>query len=85
MFTVIPDGPRGRDNYYQLLAISSGHVQKFRGIDYRITTELMEETDSLIQRVSDLITVDEGYRSRDQNESIRRWQFSGSMAPIVAM
>jgi len=67
-----PRWTEGRDNYYQLLAVSSGYVQKFRGIDYRITTELMQETHSLIQRVTNLITIDEGYRSRDQNESIRR-------------
>lgn len=67
-----PRWTEGRDNYYHVLEVSSGYVKKFRGIDYRITTELMQETDSLIQRVTNLITIDEGYRSRDQNESIRR-------------
>ncbi|KAL9047008.1 MAG: hypothetical protein Q9214_000305 [Letrouitia sp. 1 TL-2023] len=67
-----PRWTEGRENYYELIAIATGYVQKFRAIDYRITTELMQETDSLIQRVTNLITIDEGYRSRDQNESIRR-------------
>ena len=62
----------GHENDLTLTAVTSGYVKKFRAIDYRITTELMQETDTLIQRVSNLITIDEGYRSRDQNESIRR-------------
>ena len=67
-----PRWTEGRDDHYELIAIASGFLQKFRAIDYRITTELMQETDSLIQRVTNLISIDEGYRSRDQNESIRR-------------
>lgn len=67
-----PRWTEGRDNYYELLATASGYVQRLRAIDYKITSELMQETDSLIQRVTNLITIDEGYRSRDQNESIRR-------------
>ena len=67
-----PRWTEGRDNYYELLAIASGYVQRFRAVDYRTTTELMQETDNLIQRVTNLITIDEGYRSRDMNESIRR-------------
>ena len=61
-----------RDDYYELLATASGYLQRFRAIDYRITSELMQETDSIVQRVTNLITIDEGYRSRDQNASIRR-------------
>ncbi|KAL9614083.1 MAG: hypothetical protein Q9167_001437 [Letrouitia subvulpina] len=67
-----PRWTEGRENYYELIAIATGYLQKFRAIDYRISTELMQETDSLVQRVTNLITIDEGYRSRDQNESIRR-------------
>lgn len=67
-----PRWTEGHDNHFQLLAVASGYLQKFRAIDYRIMTELMQETDSLVQRISNLITIDEGYRSRDQNESIRR-------------
>lgn len=67
-----PRWTEGHKNYYELLAVASGYLQRFRAIDYRITTELMQETDTLVQRVSNLITIDEGYRSRDQNESIRR-------------
>ena len=67
-----PRWTESRDNYFELLAIASGYVQRFRAVDYRITTELMQETDNLIQRVTNLITIDEGYRSRDMNESIRR-------------
>ncbi|KAG0633111.1 hypothetical protein HOY80DRAFT_660734 [Tuber brumale] len=37
------------------------------GIEY-----LIRETNSLIQTTSNLITIEEGYRSRDQGESIRR-------------
>ena len=67
-----PRWTEGRDDYYELLAIASGYLQRFRAIDYRITSELMQETDSIVQRVTNLITIDEGYRSRDQNASIRR-------------
>ena len=67
-----PRWTEGHDNYYELLAIASGYLQRFRAIDYRITSELMQETDSTVQRVTNLITIDEGYRSRDQNASIRR-------------
>jgi putative N-acetylmannosamine-6-phosphate epimerase len=54
------------------MATADNLVQRFENIDFRITTELMQETDALIQRVTNLISIDEGYRSRDQNESIRR-------------
>ena len=67
-----PRWTEGRDDYYELLATASGYLQRFRAIDYRITSELMQETDSIVQRVTNLITIDEGYRSRDQNASIRR-------------
>lgn len=67
-----PRWTEGHDNHYELLAVASGYLERFRAIDYRIMTELMQETDTLVQRVSNLITIDEGYRSRDQNESIRR-------------
>ena len=67
-----PRWTEGRDDYYELLATASGYLQRFRAVDYRITSELMQETDSIVQRVTNLITIDEGYRSRDQNASIRR-------------
>ena len=67
-----PRWTEGRADYYELLAIASGYLQRFRAIDYRITSELMQETDSIVQRVTNLISIDEGYRSRDQNASIRR-------------
>ncbi len=37
-----------------------------------IRTDLVTETDFLIQRVTNLISIDESYRSRDANTSIRR-------------
>ena len=67
-----PRWTEGRDDYYELLATASGYLQRFRAVDYRITSELMQETDSIVQRVTNLITIDEGYRSRDQSASIRR-------------
>ena len=67
-----PRWTEGRDNYEVMSAVARGYVQKFEAIDFRITTELMQETDNLVQRVTNLISIDEGYRSRDQNESIRR-------------
>ena len=67
-----PRWTEGRTNYFELSSIARGYLTKFQALDYKITTELMQETDSLIQRVTNLITIDEGYRSRDQNESIRR-------------
>jgi hypothetical protein len=38
----------------------------------QIDDGLLRATDTLIQRVTNLISIDEGYRSRDQNESIKR-------------
>ena len=67
-----PRWTEGRDNYFETIAIASGYVQKLQAIDYRISTDLIKETDNLIQRVTNLIAIDEGYRSRDQNASIRR-------------
>lgn len=67
-----PQWTEGRDNIYEILAVAAGYLRRFQAIDYRITMELMTETDSLLQRVTNLISIDEGYRSRDQNESIRR-------------
>jgi hypothetical protein len=37
-----------------------------------ISADLVKETDFLIQRVTNLISIDESYRSRDVNSSIRR-------------
>ena len=67
-----PRWTEGRDDLYQLQAVSAGYIQRFRAVEYRIATDLIQETDSLIQRVTNLISIDEGYRSRDQNQSIRR-------------
>jgi hypothetical protein len=58
--------------YYATVGAASGYLQKPKAVYYRIQTELIQETDSLLQRVTNLISIDEGYRSRDQNESIRR-------------
>ncbi|KAF2462332.1 ankyrin repeat-containing domain protein [Lineolata rhizophorae] len=38
----------------------------------KITHELIHETDALIQKITNLIAIDEAYRSRDNNASIRR-------------
>ena len=57
-----PRWTEGHTNYYELLAVASGYLQRFRAVDHRITTELMQETNTLIQKVSNLITIDEGYR-----------------------
>ena len=62
----------GREDLFQLKAVAAGYVQRFRAIDYRIAIDLIQETDHLIQRVTNLISIDEGYRSRDQNQSIKR-------------
>ena len=67
-----PRWTEGRDDLFQLQAVAAGYVQRFRTIDYRIATDLIQETDHLIQRVTNLISIDEGYRSRDQNQSIKR-------------
>ena len=67
-----PRWTEGRDDLFQLQAVSAGFLQRLRAVEYRITTDLIQETDSLIQRVTNLISIDEGYRSRDQNQSIRR-------------
>jgi hypothetical protein len=37
-----------------------------------IQVDLLQETDVLIQRISNLISIDEGYRSRDLNASLAR-------------
>ncbi|QLI67461.1 uncharacterized protein G6M90_00g052210, partial [Metarhizium brunneum] len=67
-----PRWAEGRENQFETLSLASAYLQKLKAVDFRIQTELMQETDSLIQRVTNLISIDEGYRSRDQNESIRR-------------
>lgn len=67
-----PRWTEGRENQFETLSLASAYLQKLKAVDFRIQTELMQETDALIQRVTNLISIDEGYRSRDQNESIRR-------------
>jgi len=67
-----PRWTEGRDDYWQVIGICNGYLQRFKNIDFRIRTELINETDILIQRVTNLISIDEGYRSREQNDSIRR-------------
>lgn len=69
---VDPRWTEGRDDLYQLQAVAAGYIQRLHAIDYRLTAELIQETDHLIQRVTNLISIDEGYRSRDQNQSIKR-------------
>ena len=67
-----PRWTEGRDDLFQLQAVTAGYMQRLKSIDYRISTDLIQETDILIQRITNLISIDEGYRSRDQNQSIRR-------------
>lgn len=67
-----PRWAEDRINNFETMAIANDYVQRFERIDFRISTELLQETDALIQRVTNLISIDEGYRSRDQNDSIRR-------------
>lgn len=67
-----PRWAEDRTNNFETMVIANGYVQRFERIDLRISTELLQETDALIQRVTNLISIDEGYRSRDQNDSIRR-------------
>lgn len=67
-----PRWAEDRINNFETMAIANGYVQRFERIDLRILAELLQETDALIQRVTNLISIDEGYRSRDQNDSIRR-------------
>jgi hypothetical protein len=62
----------GREDYWQVHAVCASYQQQFKNVDFRICTELIKETDVLIQRVTNLISIDEGYRSREQNDSIRR-------------
>ena len=62
----------GRGDFFTIQAVASGFMQRFTAVEFRITKELQQETDTLIQRVTNLITIDEGYRSRDQNTSIWR-------------
>ena len=47
----------------------------------------MQETDSIVQRATNLITIDEGYRSRDQNASIRRltWITVGRIPDLLGL
>lgn len=67
-----PRWAEDRVNHFETMAIANGYVQRFERIDARISVDLLQETDALIQRVTNLISIDEGYRSRDQNESIKR-------------
>lgn len=67
-----PRWAEDRINNFETMAIANGYVQRFERINLRISAELLQETDALIQRVTNLISIDEGYRSRDQNDSIRR-------------
>ena len=67
-----PRWTEGRENHFETMALARTYIQRLKSVDFRIATELMQETDGLIQRVTNLISIDEGYRSRDQNESIRR-------------
>lgn len=47
-------------------------MQHLNWLREQINQRLVSETDLLIQRITNLISIDEGYRSRDQNESIKR-------------
>ena len=71
----------GRDDFWEIHAICSGYLQRFKNIDFRICAELITETDTLIQRVTNLISIDEGYRSREQNDSIRRMSWITVCSP----
>ena len=54
-----------KTDLFQLQVVTAGYVQTFLEIDYRIGNRL-------IQRVINLMSIDEGSRSRDQNQSIKR-------------
>jgi hypothetical protein len=74
----------GRDDYFTIQVVAAGYSQRFKALDYRIASELQQETDTLIQRVTNLITIDEGYRSRDQNASIWRLTWITVSMPHVS-
>ncbi|GAB0134552.1 hypothetical protein EsDP_00002917 [Epichloe bromicola] len=63
-----PRWPEDRENQFETLALASAYLQKLKAVDFRIQTELIQEIDGLIQRVTNLISIDEGYRYRDQND-----------------
>ena len=48
------------------------HIATLTSYRDNVQTKLIHETDLLIQRITNLISIDEGYRSRDTNASIRR-------------
>lgn len=51
-----------------------------------IGIELIQETDFLIQRITNLISINESYRSRDANASIRRLSWiTVSMRPANSL
>ncbi|KAL0631724.1 hypothetical protein Q9L58_009399, partial [Maublancomyces gigas] len=50
----------------------SAFLRSFSMIEKKIKKELVEETSELISRTHSIISIDEAYRSRDQNESIKR-------------
>lgn len=52
--------------------IANGLLAELAVVGERIDRELIYDTDVLIQQITNLITIDEGYRSRDQNSSVRR-------------
>lgn len=80
-----PRWAEDRINNFETMAIANGYVQRFERIDLRISAELLQETDALIQRVTNLISIDEGYRSRDQNDSIRRLTWITASHPKSAL
>ncbi|KIE00709.1 hypothetical protein MAJ_03484, partial [Metarhizium majus ARSEF 297] len=70
MYTATLGGRKAVRTSSKHISLASANMQKLKTVDSRIQTELMQETDGLIQHVTNLISIDEGYRSRDENESI---------------
>lgn len=71
-----PDDPwlRGARDPEQVLEVAKSSLQMLRIYEASIQQNLLKEADQLIQQMTNLITIDEGYRSRDMNTSI--WRLS---------
>ncbi|KAK4097361.1 ankyrin [Parathielavia hyrcaniae] len=66
--------PGGSEDAEQLLGAARSSFQLLKGYEMSIQQTLLREVDQLIQQMTNLITIDEGYRSRDMNTSI--WRLS---------
>jgi hypothetical protein len=56
----------------EIQSIANTLIAEFETVGPRIDTELVDDTNVLIQQITNLISIDQGYRSRDQNSSMRR-------------